>query len=80
MYTDDYSFPSVDDPACEHGIALDVHCCHCHSGFIFDKNHECPDAAELAVMQPWDEADVCAQLLAQVDEEMPDEEEEGGDA
>ena len=28
---------------CEHGTALDVHCCHCHSGFIFDLKHECPD-------------------------------------
>ena len=26
---------------CEHGEALDVHCCHCHSGFIFEKDHEC---------------------------------------
>lgn len=30
------------DPVCEHGTALDVHCCDCHSGFIFDKDHECP--------------------------------------
>lgn len=28
-----------------HGTAIDVHCCHCHSGFIFDAEHECPDAA-----------------------------------
>jgi hypothetical protein len=21
---------------CEHGTALDVHCCNCHSGFLFD--------------------------------------------
>lgn len=33
------------DPVCEHGTALDVHCCNCHSGFIFDPDHECePDA------------------------------------
>lgn len=25
-----------DDPTCEHGTALDVHCCNCHSGFLFD--------------------------------------------
>ncbi len=25
-----------DDPTCEHGVAWDVHCCGCHSGFIFD--------------------------------------------
>lgn len=33
------------DPVCQHGTALDVHCCNCHSGFVFDKNHECPPAA-----------------------------------
>jgi hypothetical protein len=21
---------------CEHGTAMDVHCCDCHSGFLFD--------------------------------------------
>lgn len=31
------------DYVCEHGTALDVHCCNCHSGFIFEANHECPD-------------------------------------
>ena len=31
-----------DFPTCEHGTAMDVHCCHCHSGFIFDANHQCP--------------------------------------
>ncbi len=24
------------DPTCEHGTAMDVHCCGCHSGFLFD--------------------------------------------
>jgi hypothetical protein len=24
------------DWVCEHGTALDVHCCGCHSGFLFD--------------------------------------------
>lgn len=33
------------EPTCEHGVAWDVHCCNCHSGFIFDKTHECPDPA-----------------------------------
>jgi hypothetical protein len=23
---------------CEHGTAMDVHCCNCHSGFLFDVN------------------------------------------
>lgn len=32
----------VGDVVCEHGTAMDVHCCHCHSGFIFDATHECP--------------------------------------
>ncbi len=34
------------DVVCEHGTAMDVHCCNCHSGFIFDFSHECP-AVEL---------------------------------
>ncbi len=25
-----------EEPACEHGKAWDVHCCGCHSGFLFD--------------------------------------------
>jgi len=33
----------VGDHVCEHGTAVDVHCCNCHSGFIFDLDHECPD-------------------------------------
>lgn len=33
------------DATCKHGTALDVHCCNCHSGFIFDINHECPEEA-----------------------------------
>lgn len=24
------------DTVCEHGTAWDVHCCGCHSGFLFD--------------------------------------------
>jgi hypothetical protein len=24
------------DAACQHGTAMDVHCCNCHSGFLFD--------------------------------------------
>jgi hypothetical protein len=33
----------TDDYVCEHGVAMDVHCCNCHSGFIFDKDHVCGD-------------------------------------
>lgn len=29
---------------CEHGTAMDVHCCNCHSGFIFDLKHVCEPA------------------------------------
>lgn len=35
------------DYVCQHGVAMDVHCCHCHSGFIFDLDHVCPPAEEL---------------------------------
>jgi hypothetical protein len=34
------------DHVCEHGTAMDVHCCNCHSGFIFDRDHECPDPSD----------------------------------
>lgn len=30
-----------EEPTCEHGTAWDVHCCGCHSGFLFDPNHKC---------------------------------------
>ena len=33
------------EAACEHGTAMDVHCCNCHSGFIFDSDHLCEDPA-----------------------------------
>lgn len=26
----------ADDTHCKHGTAWDVHCCNCHSGFLFD--------------------------------------------
>ena len=32
--------------ACQHGTAWDVHCCNCHSGFIFDQNHQCLPSAD----------------------------------
>lgn len=34
------------DAVCEHGVAMDVHCCNCHTGFIFDVTHECPDEGQ----------------------------------
>ena len=33
---------SQPDVVCQHGTAMDVHCCNCHSGFIFAIDHECP--------------------------------------
>jgi hypothetical protein len=30
------SVNDVGDTVCEHGTAMDVHCCGCHSGFLFD--------------------------------------------
>ena len=26
----------TEDIVCEHGVSMDVHCCGCHSGFLFD--------------------------------------------
>lgn len=37
------------DWVCEHGTAMDVHCCNCHNGFIFDIEHECPAVEEAAL-------------------------------
>lgn len=39
---------------CQHGVALDVHCCGCHSGFLFDAAkctciRVAPDTARLGV-------------------------------
>lgn len=34
------------DVVCEHGTALNVHCCGCHSGFIFDLHHQCPEPGQ----------------------------------
>ncbi len=25
----------MEDEICKHGIAMNVHCCNCHSGFLF---------------------------------------------
>lgn len=38
--------PITEDVVCEHGTAMDVHCCNCHSGFLFDSTAcvcECDD-------------------------------------
>ncbi len=37
-HTDD-----LGDLVCPHGVATDVHCCNCHSGFIFDPDHVCEE-------------------------------------
>lgn len=28
--------PFPEEATCSHGVAWDVHCCGCHSGFLFD--------------------------------------------
>lgn len=33
--------PDTKDVVCEHGTAMDVHCCNCHSGFLFDAECVC---------------------------------------
>lgn len=33
---DDLRLSARSEPVCEHGTAIDVHCCNCHSGFLFD--------------------------------------------
>lgn len=44
-FSDKFKRAENGDVVCvAHGTAIDVHCCHCHSGFIFDLEHECPDA------------------------------------
>lgn len=35
--------PTTGDVICQHSTAADVHCCNCHSGFIFDDDHVCPE-------------------------------------
>lgn len=30
------AFLKLFDACCVHGTAMDVHCCNCHSGFLFD--------------------------------------------
>lgn len=42
-----------DEPTCEHGRALDVHCCNCHSGFLFDMN-ECVCVFDDPAFERWD--------------------------
>lgn len=27
--------PVTGDLLCEHGVAIDIHCCNCHNGFAF---------------------------------------------
>lgn len=34
----------LSDPTCQHGISMNVHCCNCHNGLIFDQSHTCTEA------------------------------------
>jgi hypothetical protein len=44
-FSDKFTRAENGDVVCvAHGTAIDVHCCNCHNGFIFDPEHECPDA------------------------------------
>lgn len=37
----------MNDAVCRHGVAFDVHCCNCHSGFFP------PDDCHCRWMHPW---------------------------
>ncbi len=43
----------VGDWVCQHGTSIAVHCCNCHSGFVFDMEHECPDSMADAAEMLW---------------------------
>jgi hypothetical protein len=52
----------ADDPVCEHGTALDVHCCGCHSGFLLDIE-SCTCLNEAAPVTVTIAKAVCRELL-----------------
>jgi hypothetical protein len=52
------------DPVCMHGAALDVHCCGCHDGFIFDNYHDCEATLRRREERERAEDDVEAQVEA----------------
>lgn len=60
------------EPTCEHGTALDVHCCNCHSGFIFDKDHKCPAAPPSAGVTPPNLEQVARVIAAAVAQRVKD--------
>jgi hypothetical protein len=42
----------TEDIVCRHGTAMDVHCCNCHSGFLFDIDSCVCDFGTLAATPP----------------------------
>lgn len=58
------------DWVCEHGTAMDVHCCGCHSGFLFFPADECTcltltEQAEVAEVQDGGLINGCGRFKAQ---------------
>jgi hypothetical protein len=46
--------PEGQDVTCQHGVAMDVHCCNCHSGFLFDpESCVCGKPYESLTMDLW---------------------------
>lgn len=43
---DERFYEEREDTGCKHGTAWDVHCCGCHSGFLFNADHVCPEDDE----------------------------------
>ena len=60
------------DVVCEHGTAMDVHCCHCHTGFIFDTNHECPDPTPSALKELLSASDDLLAVVKELREQVAD--------
>lgn len=51
------------DWVCEHGTAMDVHCCNCHSGFLFD--------ADSCVCVSYDELVAALKAVCNTDDDCP---------
>lgn len=43
MNWDKVTIDSYGDAVCKHGVAVDVHCCNCHSGFFPPDDCCCTD-------------------------------------
>ena len=48
--------PATGDWVCEHGKAVDIHCCNCHPGFLFDaESCVCATARRLCACGCWEQ-------------------------